>query len=101
METTINLIDGSQKQAEVIKSIYYTIAGKRVKFHIHETLHLMGCYTISHAKSGIRVTDYPKYGRAYYGLNSANTAKEVLEELIGRVGEEKVKEALIKAGEIF
>ena len=97
MEITINTVDGQQKQVKVVKCFYYTISGKRVKFCIHETLHMLGCYTITHVKSAIRVRDYPKYRH----LVSFNAHKEMLKELIDSIGEEKMKAALIKAGEIF
>lgn len=101
MEITINTTKGTQEQVEVIKSFYYTIAGKRVKFHIHKSLHLLGCYTIAHAKSKLKVRDYPKYGHGCYGLDFTEVAREMLKEVINKVGEEKMKAGLIKAGEIF
>lgn len=101
MKITIGTTDGKQREVDVVKSIYYTIAGKRVRFLIHASIHMLGCYSITHAKSGLRVRDYPKYGQEYLGVDFVDVAKKMLKEVIAKAGEEKVKEALIKAGEIF
>ncbi len=101
MEITIKTTEGKEHNVELIRSVYYTISGKRVKFHIHSSVKMLGCYTITHAKSGMKVRDYPKYGHSYYGMDFAGVAKKMLEEVIDKAGEEKVKTVLAQHGEVF
>jgi len=78
MEVIMNTTDDKQNEVVVIKSIYYTIAGKRVRFHVHRSLHMLGCYSITHAKSGLKARDFPEHGHGYSGMNFAGVAKKML-----------------------
>lgn len=97
MKITIYTTEGKQNEVEVIQSFYYSIAGKRVKFHIHRSLNMRSGYTITHAKSARRVMDYPEYGYGYYGNTLVRVAKAAMKALIDERGEDRVNAVLIKA----
>lgn len=74
-----------------------TIGGNRLRLFCHDSVNIIGEYTVSHIHSGMRVCTFPKYHSMYENTPTKTRAKNAVNALIQRVGVDKFLSVISRA----
>lgn len=71
--------------------------GDRIRLFCHDSVNVVGEYTVSHIHSGMRVCTFPKYHSMYEDIPTKTRAKNAVDALIQRVGVDKFLSVILGA----